>query len=150
MIFDYEDEKKSWDKFPSWLVFLAFFIILCLLITTGYSILYHSVTLKQFLTGLSIGLVFSIGSILYLRVEFSNEDVIKTFGNSLLLTLAMFLISGFIVMMVVIIGPNIAHGLRIEAMKILIFSFQQIATSFLFASAAFLALFSLVRIIIKR
>ncbi len=145
-----EEKKRRWGKFPIWSLALFFLLVLLTGIFLSYTILFHSVTLKQFLIGSILSLIFSIVSVLFLREEYSNEDLVTTFGNSLLLALAFFLVAGFIIMLVVILGPHIAAGLRLKAMNILDFSFQQIATSFLFTSAIFLSLISLIRIAIKK
>ncbi|MCD6454366.1 MAG: hypothetical protein J7L62_03595 [Candidatus Aminicenantes bacterium] len=150
MLFDIEEKTKFWEKFPHWSIALFFLVIFFASLTLSYVILNHAATLKQALIGGSISLVFSVFSILFYRIEYSNENLVKSFLNSLLLALAFFLISSFLVMLAVIVGPNIAHGLRIEAMKLLLFSFQQIATSFLLLSPAFLSIISLGRMIIRK
>lgn len=147
---DLEEKKRRWGKFPVWSIALFFFLVLILAVTLSYFVLFHSVTIKQFLTGAIISLLFSIAAVLFLRGEYSNEDLVSTFANSMLLALAFFLVAGFIVMLVVILGPHIAAGLRLKAMNVLDFSFQQIATSFLFTSAIFISFISLIRIAIKK
>ncbi len=150
MLFDLEERKRRWEKVPAALYAAGFVAVLLASLAFSWAVLKGSENLYQGLAGAGLALASSAYSVFFFRSEFSKEDLVKTFLNGLLLSLGVFLVSGFLVMFAVLLGPHIARGFRIKAMKVLITGFQQVITTYLFLSPGILALLSLLRMGIRK
>ncbi|GEM_PF-2502558 len=150
MLFDLEERKRRWERVPASVYVAGFALILAVSLALAWAVLRGSENFYQGLLGAGLALVSSIYSVVFFRSEYSREDLVKTFLNGLLLSLGVFLVSGFLVMFAVLLGPHIARGFRIKAMKLLITGFQQIITTYLLVSPGFLAFLSLLRMAFKK
>ncbi len=150
MLFDLEERKRRWERVPMAIYTAGFLAVLVASLLLSWAVLRGSENLYQGAAGAALALASSLYSVFFFRSEFSREDLVKTFLNGLLLSLGIFLVSGFLVMFAVLLGPHIAKGFRIKAMKILIAGFQQVITTYLLLSPGILALLSLLRMGIKK
>ena len=150
MLFDIEERKEKWERVPLWVYLMFFFLILTLSLLVAFSILWGAENWKQALAGAFFSLLSALYSTFFFRGEYSKEDIFKTFLNSLLFALVIFLVSGFVIMFLVLLGPHIARGFRIKAMKLLLWGFQQVITTYLLTSPAFSASIAIIRTIVKK
>ena len=150
MLFDLEERRQRWERIPEGLYIAGFAGIILISSLVSLTVLKGQENLLQAIAGIVFSLATGIYGVAFFRSEFSKEDVAKTFLNSLLLALVIFLVSGFLLMFAVLLGPHIAKGFRIKAMKLLLSGFQQVITTYLLTSPAIFSLLAMGRLLIKR
>ncbi len=150
MLFDIEERQRKWERIPLLIYIIGFLLLALLSATVSAAILKGQENALQAAAGIILSLITGIYGLIFFRSEYSKEDIVKTSLNSLLLTLVVFLVSGFLLMFAVLLGPHIAKGFRIKAMRLLLSGFQQVITTYLLISPAVISLLSLGRFLVKK
>ncbi len=150
MLFDLEEKRRRWERIPTGVYVAGFAGAFLISVLVSLTVLRGQENLPQAMAGIAFSLVTGIYGTFFFRSEFSKEDVAKTFLNSLLLALVIFLVSGFLLMFAVLLGPHIARGFRIKAMKLLLSGFQQVITTYLLTSPGIFSLLAIGRLFVKK